>query len=715
MALFVLLSPIAFGAADLSQIDSIRSELYLIRDKNSPNYIKTKQKLDKAIKRLDFDYSFESRMNDVNRLIQENKYNGAMYELNELIASGYNLSKCYELLGDISFKTNQSPKQTAKFYKESLKEDSDNQSAIYKLFNLYLLNNRNILAIEYLKMLVEKTDDYNLLSELANTINTKINPKSRYEANILYEILGDIYVKQQKKQEFKNAYLKALKLNPDDIYIKYYLANLLYSENEYQAANELFASIIASNPYDLKIRFLKAKALYKLGNYTESEKEYFNILSMFPNSTNAKYEIYKMYENKLPIDKIIKKINKKDPNYVLKQNDYDTFISIAQDMNDYESANKIKVFSALALKPKTQTQPQKTALAPKQKQNNQNKEQILRQKEEQNKIKLEKERQEKQRLEQLKQERLKLEKERQEKLKLEKQRLEQEKLQKQKAQKEKLEKERLEKLAQEEQKKLQEQKKKELEKQKIKQAQDELNEQKLIEKEQKISQQKDPKKYEKISKEIEKYTQTNPKTPQTYLAIANSYKQISMPRSALKYLHIAKKEFPTDSEIYYNLGLSYFELNSFQSAKSNLEKAINLDNENQKAINLLSFVNQNIITQIVNSAYDKYNNKNYIEAFDILDEGIKKYPTNAQLFYYRALVASGMGRNAAAIIDLQKSIKLDATNYMSYYHLGKTYEKIGDERSALVAYERFLSVEPEEKDLVDEIQKKVIELENKYY
>ena len=38
-----------------------------------------------------------------------------------------------------------------------------------------------------------------------------------------------------------------------------------------------------------------------------------------------------------------------------------------------------------------------------------------------------------------------------------------------------------------------------------------------------------------------------------------------------------------------------------------------------------------------------------------------------------------------------------------------------DGKSALVAYERFLSTEPDDKELVDEVQKKVIEMGKRYY
>ena len=52
---------------------------------------------------------------------------------------------------------------------------------------------------------------------------------------------------------------------------------------------------------------------------------------------------------------------------------------------------------------------------------------------------------------------------------------------------------------------------------------------------------------------------------------------------------------------------------------------------------------------------------------------------------------------------------------MAYYQLGMAYEKINDEKNALVAYEKFLSIEPDEKELITEIQQKVLTLGAKYY
>ena len=291
---------------------------------------------------------------------------------------------------------------------------------------------------------------------------------------------------------------------------------------------------------------------------------------------------------------------------------------------------------------------------------------------------------------------LQLKKEKEEKL--------QEKLRQEQLKREKLQKEaELKKQAELEKKKAEEIKK-----------QKEYEEKTIVQERQK-AQKKDINKYNQLDAEIKKYMATEPKDAKTYIAIANTYKMLEMPTSAIKYYKEAQKLDAANSDIYYNLGLTYMELNSFVTSKANLTKAINLDKDNTKAKNLLGFVNQKLITQILNNSYAKYEAKDYISAFEILDNGIKEYPKHGQLYYYRALVYDKMNRNAAQIIDLQKAIELDPGYYMAYYQLGLAYEKINDEKSALVAYEKFLSTEPEEKDLVEEVQKKVITLGAKYY
>lgn len=674
----------AFADEILQELDNLRSELSLIKDKNSPYYSKTKQKLDKLIKKNKLDYSSLARFQDVQRMIAEQKYNSAIYEIEALLEENYEVSKCYELLGDVYLKTDKAPKQIANFYKTSLKNNPDNYTVAYKLAKLYFREKKNIIASEYIRIVVEKTNECQILDEIILLLQEKVKPKDRYEVNILYDLLGEAYIKLGKKHESFKAYSKALLINSDDLYLKYHLAGLFYNEGLYSDALILVNSILDNYPHDFQIRILKAKIIALSGDFKNAYEEYLNVLNKYPNSNQARYGVYKIFEDKISFEENYKKVYLKKENYVVSIDDLKAFSVFLKKMEDEYSFEKISAYIANLEKIEKERQVA-----------------ILRKKE---------------------QEELKRQEEK---------RLLQEKAQKEKeAKKEKLKKDTEKNQAKdkvsskkEEVSKKHTGKKDNIEKRDNKiqknitsqQTVKKQSEKKVVAFQDKKKISIDSKKYQELKNNAQKYLSQTPIVSQNYIAAANNYKLMGEFDTAIKYYSDAMKLEPTNSDVYYNLGLLYFELNDFENSKKNLVKSVNLDSENLKAKNLLTFVNQRCITHIINNAFDLYEKKEYIPAFEILDNGLKEYPNNAQIYYYRALVFCAMDRNAAAIIDLQKAIEFDPGYYMAYYELGKLYEKINDERSALVVYEKFLSVEPDEKDLVDEIQKKVISLGAKYY
>ena len=824
----------------IKETDAIRSTLAGIEDKNSDKFYKYRQKLLKFTEQNRIDYSSKARLADVSRLINERKFDIAVFELKQLIEEHYQTSKCYEFLGDICLKIGKPLKRAGHYYNLALNEDKKNYMASFKLAGLYFQENKTTPGITYLSSAVDDCNNTEFLNYMLQYIKNKVNIEDKYEANNIYEILGRIYLKLNRKNDAIEAFKTALKLNPEDIFLKYYLGDLLYCDNDDKNAIVLYDSILNENPEDTAIRTSKAKALASAGNLLEAEKEYKKILRENPRSKQAKYGLYKLYERKENPEKIIEKINGYSQGFVATRQDILDFARFLKSMGDIQASNnyisylnrreqeererieaKQKLIQEENLRRERalQEKAELERLAKLQKQEEEQR--IARQKQEefkklqQEKIRQEQLRQEQLKQEQLKQERLKKEaelkkqeeirraelikeqqkKEQAERLKkaqeeanAEKERIQQEKLRQERLKKEaelkkqeqirqeRLRKEQIrqEQIKQEALKKQEEEQKRiEAEKQRqaeLKRIQDEEKakkelqlkkekeeklqeklrqeqlkreklqkeaelkkqaelekkkaeeikkqkeyEEKTIVQERQKAQKKDINKYNQLDAEIKKYMATEPKDAKTYIAIANTYKMLEMPTSAIKYYKEAQKLDAANSDIYYNLGLTYMELNSFVTSKANLTKAINLDKDNTKAKNLLGFVNQKLITQILNNSYAKYEAKDYISAFEILDNGIKEYPKHGQLYYYRALVYDKMNRNAAQIIDLQKAIELDPGYYMAYYQLGLAYEKINDEKSALVAYEKFLSTEPEEKDLVEEVQKKVITLGAKYY
>ncbi len=690
--------------AKLSDIDNIRAELACYKNKNSQEYIKARQKLAKLIIQNKLDYSAQSRLSDVQRLIGEKKYNSAIYELNDLIENNFEVGKCYEILGDIYLKSYQNIKTAAGYYRSAA--NSGNICAFVKLAKLYLIEQKNIIGIEYLKQIVESTNDKAILEDIENFIQNKANPTSRLEANNFYEILGLIYIKLNRKEESYTAFDKALRLNPEDLYLQYYFGDVLFTNDQNNGALTVYDSILKDNPFESQIRTSKAKTLIKDGNLLSANKEYLKILEQYPQSNQAKYGIFKIYENKLSADKILEKIHANDPNYKATKEECIKFSNFLKELEDYNGAQIFDDYVAqldfeeeLKKAKQKELERQKQIAQQKAKQQAQKQQEAKKQKDLSKNIK-------------------KTNPQPSQKNKpAQKPVVKQISKPAQKQVSKSAEKPAQKQVAKQVQKPAQKQVSKPVQKTNPKQTGKPIQKQVSKPTQKTVQKQtsKHVEKYQEYQKIVENYLNIENKDAATYVAIANTYKLMQEPQNSLKYYLEALKLNPKDSDIHYNIGLTYFELNETKLAKKYLLDAINLNKDNLKAINLLSFVNQKIVTQIINNAYNKFENKQFLDAFEILNKGINEYPSNAQMYYYRALVCDALGRNAAQIIDLQKSIELDPGYYMSYYQLGLAYEKIKDERSALVAYERFLSAEPDEKELIKEVQKKVLTLGAKYY
>ena len=731
---FSLFSFQSFGLTKLDELDSLRANLSILSE-NSPEYLKVEQKLKKFVLQNKIDYSFEARFLELERLIKECKYEAAIYEARSLISNKYKESKCLEYLGDISKKLNKSPSVVAKYYKQAIQKDENNLSATFKLSKLYFREKRNILGIENLKKVVLLSQDVNLLQEIEYIILNKIQPQNRYEANNLYEILGIIYEKEGNYPETYRAYKRAIDLNPQDIFLKYRLADIYLKNNKNSDALKVLNSILETNKSDSQIRKTKADILHQEGNLYEAASEYLAILKEYPNSAYAKYEIYKIYRGKESPKKILEIINKNNPNFSPLKKDYLDFSTFLKNIGDLEGQelfldyfNSICAKENLADKSTVLPSKNKTISQASSKNNSNSKAQKKTtssnssngQKDLNNKAKLLEKREENKIQQPKKSPEIKVEKKVERKVEQpKKQELKQELKQGQnKTQNAPSAVAKKDSQAQKQPKvpqKTQNQKQEAIQKPKQAPQDEKKAQENKIQQERKAAIKKNSKKYYEHKSALDKYLAINPKDKLTYIAIANTYKLMGEYTNAILNYKNALKLDAIDSDIYFNIALVYVEIDDLENAKTYLEKGQKLSPDDKKIINMLSFVNQKMVTRILNTSYEKFEKKDYVSAFSILDDGIKKFPNSSQMYYYRALIYDAMNRNAAQILDLQKAIDLDPSFYMAYYQLGLAYEKINDGRGALVAYEKFLSIEPDEKDLVDLVQKKVLDLGKKYY
>ncbi len=217
------------------------------------------------------------------------------------------------------------------------------------------------------------------------------------------------------------------------------------------------------------------------------------------------------------------------------------------------------------------------------------------------------------------------------------------------------------------------------------------------------------------AKAIKIYEQIEPKTSQIYITMASCYKNLKNYQKSVEYYKKALALDDKQSDTYYYLALVYLEQKSPKLAQTMLSKAIDIDPKNVKAVKLSNYLRGQIVTEILNEAYSYYDKKDYEKAIASFNEAAKRYPQDAQIYYYRGIVLEAMGLYQQAVKDYKNAVRLSRGFALGYYSMAKAYEKLNRGREALEAYEKYLSADPKEAELVKEAQKKVIELGEKYY
>ncbi len=167
-----------------------------------------------------------------------------------------------------------------------------------------------------------------------------------------YNLLGLIYKNLNEFDNAKNAFLLALKINPNYIDAKFNYATLLVENNFYDEAIKILDLIVEENSFDTDALFLLGFCYQQLKNYNLALHFYLNALAANCNKPELYYNISTIYlENNQP-DKVLEFISdglKLYPNnddlmlaYALffeKTNDKNTFEKILLDLSNKEVNN----------------------------------------------------------------------------------------------------------------------------------------------------------------------------------------------------------------------------------------------------------------------------------------------------------------------------------------------------------------------------------------
>lgn len=180
------------------------------------------------------------------------------------------------------------------------------------------------------------------------------------------------------------------------------------------------------------------------------------------------------------------------------------------------------------------------------------------------------------------------------------------------------------------------------------------------------------------------------------------------------------------AEQLVNEGVAQHDKGDFEGAIAKYNKALELDKDNlfalaEKAMSLLSLQKNDDAIKICQTAIEKYPEDKALQfvyvtygnaydglkktdkAIEIYDEGISLFPNFYQLHFNKGITLTGIKKYDDAILCFQKSAILNPKHASSQNALGKLLEFKGNRIASLLAYSRFLIIEPEGKRAVENL------------
>jgi tetratricopeptide (TPR) repeat protein len=189
-------------------------------------------------------------------------------------------------------------------------------------------------------------------------------------------------------------------------------------------------------------------------------------------------------------------------------------------------------------------------------------------------------------------------------------------------------------------------------------------------------------------------------------------------RGAIADYNQAIKINPNYANIYYNRGVTRYELGDKQGAIADYNQALKINPNLAEA-----YANRGVVRHDLGDkqgAIADYTqalkiNPNYADAYynrgnahkDLGDkqgaiadytQALKINPNYAQAYYNRGIVRSELGDKQGAIADYTQAIKINPNYAQAYYNRGIVRDDLGDNQGAITDYNQALKINPNDAD-----------------
>jgi tetratricopeptide (TPR) repeat protein len=213
------------------------------------------------------------------QLIDQQRYDEAQHELERLDSQGASTAESLYLLGIVHYTRNQIP-QAVDYFKRALFMNPDYVDAAISLSIVYNDTGHYQEATQLFTQ-AEKSLARKPSSSTASMILDKEIARRHIE-------LGDMYRKINRFDEAANEYLKATRIDPDNIDAQMYLAKTMANRGQLEQAYQEFQKLIQKYPHYVPIRIQLALTCFASGNFVDAQMELDQALRQDPNNAEAK-------------------------------------------------------------------------------------------------------------------------------------------------------------------------------------------------------------------------------------------------------------------------------------------------------------------------------------------------------------------------------------------------------------------------------------------
>lgn len=209
-----------------------------------------------------------------------------------------------------------------------------------------------------------------------------------------------------------------------------------------------------------------------------------------------------------------------------------------------------------------------------------------------------------------------------------------------------------------------------------------------------------------FQKAMDAYLSIQPPSVDSLSGIAACYKALNDDEHAIEYYKKALDLNP-NSDISYYIGVLYSEKEDWNNSKAYLKRAIALNAKNQKAKDLLGSIIEQSNVKFIDDAIALYDKGDYAKAMAIFNKVLIEDPKNGYALYYKAMILDVDKKYSQAIIEYQKAIKYNPDLTIIYYLMALDYDNVGQFKSALQSYKKYVAATSEQNEYKDYAQSRI--------